>query len=56
MIFELLTVCWFLEPFAEEIDRYSYEQELMQEEIEDLKEEIRLLKYSKMRDEYCEYD
>ena len=37
MFLELLIGYWALKPVAEEIDRYSYEQELIQEEIENLK-------------------
>ena len=44
MFLELLVGYWALKPVAEEIDRYSYEHELMQDEIESLKEEIKELK------------
>ena len=44
MFLELLVGYWALKPIAEEIDRYSYEQELMCYEIEELKEEIEELK------------
>ena len=44
MFLELLIGYWALKPVAEEIDRYSFEHELMQDEIESLKEEIKLLK------------
>lgn len=44
MFLELLVGYWALKPVAEEIDRYSYEHELMLDKIEDLKEEIRDLK------------
>ena len=44
MFLELLIGYWVLKPVAEEIDRFSYEQELMLDEIEELKEEIRNLK------------
>lgn len=37
MFLELLVGYWALKPIAEEIDRFSYEQELIQEEIENLK-------------------
>ena len=46
MFLELLIGYWALKPVAEEIDRYSYEHELMEYEIEDLKEEVRKLKSS----------
>lgn len=44
MFLELLIGYWALKPVAEEIDKFSYEQELMLDEIEELKEEIRNLK------------
>mgnify|MGYP002627278248 CR=1 FL=1 len=44
MFLELLIGYWVLKPIAQEIDKYSYEQELLQYEIEDLKKEIRTLK------------
>ncbi|MBQ3640418.1 hypothetical protein II906_00565 [bacterium] len=44
MILEVLLGLWILEPFAQELDNCNYECEIMQDEIEDLKEEIRLLK------------
>ena len=47
MFLELLIGYWALKPVAEEIDRYSYEHELMIDEIEDLKEEIKDLKSKK---------
>ncbi len=47
MFLELLIGYWALKPVAEEIDRYSYEHELMLDEIEDLKEEIKDLKSKK---------
>ena len=37
MFLELLVGYWALKPIAEEIDRFSYKQELIQEEIENLK-------------------
>ncbi len=37
MFLELLVGYWALEPIAKELDKYSYEQELIQEEIENLK-------------------
>lgn len=37
MFLELLVGYWALKPIAEELDKYSYEQELIQEEIENLK-------------------
>ncbi len=49
MFLELLIGYWALKPVAEEIDKYSYEHELMQDEIEDLKKEIRYLKYKKTK-------
>ncbi len=55
MFLELLIGYWALKPVAEEIDRYSYEHELMQDEIEELKEEIRILKSSKAHKEYKEH-
>ena len=49
MFLELLIGYWALKPVAEEIDKYSFEHELMQDEIEGLKEEIKLLKeYNKI--------
>ncbi len=47
MFLELLVGYWALKPVAEEIDRYSHEHELMQDEIEELKEEIKNLKLNK---------
>ena len=44
MFLELILGYWALKPVAEEIDRFSYEQQLLQSEIEDLKEEIEELK------------
>ena len=44
MFLELLVGYWALKPIAEEIDRYSYEQEMLYDEIESLKEEIKELK------------
>ncbi len=46
MILELIIGCWILEPFAREIDEINYEKELLQDEIEELREEIETLKYS----------
>ena len=47
MFLELLIGYWALKSVAEEIDRYSYEHEIMLDEIEDLKEEIKDLKSKK---------
>ena len=47
MILELLLGYWLLKPMAEDIDKYCYEQKLMQDEIDDLKEEIESLKFDK---------
>ena len=44
MLLELLVGYWALKPVAEEIDKYSYEHELLYDEIESLKEEIKELK------------
>ena len=42
MFLELLVGYWILKPIAQDIDRYSYEHELMLDEIEDLREEVRM--------------
>lgn len=44
MFLELLIGYWAFKPVVEEIDRYSYEQEMLYDEIEELKEEIKELK------------
>lgn len=44
MFLELMLGYWALKPVAEEIDRYSYKQEMLYDEIESLKEEIKELK------------
>ena len=47
MFLEFLFGYWAFKPTIEEIDRYSYEHELMQYEIEALKDEIKKLKSQK---------
>ena len=44
MFLELLIGYWALKPVAEEIDRFSYEQELLHDEFENLREEMEDLK------------
>ena len=47
MFLEFLFGYWAFKPAIEEIDRYSYEHEVMQREIEELKDEIKKQKTNK---------